>query len=40
MMLSQMFSKRISNVQMYQILAGAYDQSQRSVDEATYDDLL
>lgn len=39
-MLSQMFNKRIGNVQMYQILAGAYDQSQRSVDEASYDDLL
>lgn len=35
-----MFSKRIGNVQLYQILAGAYDQSQRSIDEASYDDLL
>lgn len=38
--MSQMFSKRIGNVQLYQILAGAYDQSQRIVDEASYDDLL
>lgn len=38
--LSQLFSKRIGNVQLYQILADAYTQSTRSVDEAAYDDLL
>lgn len=38
--LSQLFSKRIGNVQLYQILADAYGQSIRSVDEAAYDDLL
>jgi hypothetical protein len=34
--MSQMFSKRIGNVQLYQVLAGAYDQNQRIVDEASY----
>ncbi|KAJ5128530.1 hypothetical protein N7448_002249 [Penicillium atrosanguineum] len=38
--LSQMFSKRIGNLQLYQILASTYDQSQQCVDEGNYDDLL
>ncbi|KAJ5102654.1 hypothetical protein N7532_003183 [Penicillium argentinense] len=40
MILSQLFDKRIGNVQLYQMLADAYSQSQRTVDEASYDDLL
>jgi tetratricopeptide (TPR) repeat protein len=35
-----MFSKRIGNLQLYQILADTYEQSQRCVDETSYDDLL
>lgn len=38
--MSQMFSKRIGNLQLYQILAEAYNQSKRTVDEESYDDLL
>ncbi|KAJ5536107.1 hypothetical protein N7513_009293 [Penicillium frequentans] len=38
--LSQMFNKRLGNVQLYQILADAYNESQLTVDEASYDDLL
>lgn len=40
MILSQMFNKRIGNLELYQILADAYNQSQRIVDEASYDNLL
>lgn len=38
--MSQMFKKRIGNLQLYQILADAYNQSKRTVDEEAYDDLL
>ncbi|KAJ5513442.1 hypothetical protein N7463_002994 [Penicillium fimorum] len=38
--MSQMFSKRIGNVELYQILADAYNQSKGTVDEESYDDLL
>jgi hypothetical protein len=38
--MSQMFNKRIGNLQLYQILADAYNQSKRTVDEESYDDLL
>ncbi|PYH98619.1 NACHT domain protein [Aspergillus ellipticus CBS 707.79] len=38
--LSQLFSKRIGNVRLYQILADAYDRSQRIIDEEAYDDSL
>ncbi|KAJ5208753.1 hypothetical protein N7449_003132 [Penicillium cf. viridicatum] len=38
--MSQVFSKRIGNLQLYQILAEAYNQSQQTVDEESYDDLL
>ncbi|KAJ5158863.1 uncharacterized protein N7500_008514 [Penicillium coprophilum] len=38
--MSQMFDKRIGNMQLYQILADTYTQSKRTVDEASYDDLL
>ncbi|KUM57085.1 hypothetical protein ACN42_g10121 [Penicillium freii] len=38
--MSQMFSKCIGNLQLYQILADAYNQSKRTVDEEAYDGLL
>ncbi|KAJ6051935.1 hypothetical protein N7460_002469 [Penicillium canescens] len=38
--LSQMFNKHLGNVQLYQVLADAYNRSQRTVDEASFDDLL
>ncbi|KAJ5923455.1 hypothetical protein N7454_008700 [Penicillium verhagenii] len=38
--LSQLFNKRLGNVQLYQILADAYKESQKTVDEASYDDVL
>ncbi|KAJ5644212.1 uncharacterized protein N7484_006719 [Penicillium longicatenatum] len=38
--LSQMFNKHLGNVQLYQVLANVYNQSQRTVDEASFDDLL
>ncbi|KAJ5835685.1 hypothetical protein N7447_001711 [Penicillium robsamsonii] len=40
MIMSQMFNKRIGNMQLYQILADAYNQSKWTVDEESYDDLL
>lgn len=38
--MSQMFNKRIGNLQLYQILADAYNQSKWTVNEESYDDLL
>lgn len=38
--LSQLFGKRIGNVRLYQILADAYERSQRTVDEDAYDNIL
>ena len=38
--LSEIFNKSLGNVQLYQILANAYNQSQQTVDEASYDDLI
>ncbi|GKZ34145.1 hypothetical protein AbraIFM66950_004327 [Aspergillus brasiliensis] len=38
--LSQVFSKRIGNVRLYQILADAYERSQRTIDEDAYDNIL
>ncbi|KAJ5301736.1 hypothetical protein N7508_006599 [Penicillium antarcticum] len=38
--LSQMFNKHLGNVQLYQVLADAYSQSQLTVDEASLEDLL
>jgi tetratricopeptide (TPR) repeat protein len=35
-----MFTKHLGNVQLYQVLEDAYNQSQLTVDEASYDDLL
>ncbi|CAG8182384.1 unnamed protein product [Penicillium nalgiovense] len=38
--MSQLFNKRIGNLQLYQVLTDAYNQSKRTVDEESYDDLL
>ncbi|KAJ6191057.1 hypothetical protein N7519_001078 [Penicillium mononematosum] len=38
--MSQMFNKRIGNLQLYEILADAYNQSKWTVNEESYDDLL
>ncbi|KAJ5767230.1 uncharacterized protein N7511_004846 [Penicillium nucicola] len=38
--LSQLFSKHLGNVQLYQVLADAYNQSQLTVDETALEDLL
>ncbi|KAI2747521.1 hypothetical protein DTO013E5_810 [Penicillium roqueforti] len=38
--MSQMLSKRIGNLQLYQILAEAYNQSRLTVDEELYENLL
>ncbi|PWY66488.1 NACHT domain protein [Aspergillus sclerotioniger CBS 115572] len=38
--LSQLFSKRIGNVRLYQILADAYSRSQTTIEEEDYDDVL
>ncbi|PYI06981.1 hypothetical protein BO78DRAFT_342291 [Aspergillus sclerotiicarbonarius CBS 121057] len=38
--LSQLFSKRIGNVRLYQILADAYARSQKIIEEEDYDDVL
>ncbi|CAG7952932.1 unnamed protein product [Penicillium nalgiovense] len=35
-----MFNKRIENLQLYQVLADACNQSKRTVDKESYDDLL
>lgn len=38
--LSQLFAGRIGNVDLYQILSGAYSQSQKPIDNETYDNTL